>query len=162
MKASGRMASCMGKGNMTLPMGECMKVRRPIATTCTPLLSHSLRVTGSWKQHLKHGEGWEILRNGEKFTGGFAKGKRHGFGTLRYPNGTFRDGKWHEGELVQWLSEVYIRKKEDRTVPTVAKKDEPEAKEGASTNRSELKSGREEGKSSGRNVRIESTGEAKP
>ena len=40
--------------------------------------------------------------DGHKYYGGFKDGKRHGSGTMIFPDGKQKSGKWQNNELVEW------------------------------------------------------------
>ena len=42
--------------------------------------------------------------DGHKYYGGFQDDKRHGSGTMSFPDGKQRSGRWANGELVKWDS----------------------------------------------------------
>jgi hypothetical protein len=48
-----------------------------------------------WRSY--NGKGTASYTNGDKYEGGFLKGRRHGAGTLTYANGDLYDGHWENG-----------------------------------------------------------------
>ena len=56
---------------------------------------------GNWVGGLYHGDGMLIYENGDKYTGTFDNGKRHGKGSLEpsKPDGTRYVGDWVDGEI---------------------------------------------------------------
>ena len=43
-----------------------------------------------------------IHPDGHKYYGGFKDGKRHGSGTMIFPDEKQKSGKWQNNELVEW------------------------------------------------------------
>lgn len=56
---------------------------------------------GYWQEDKLHGHACQIKKDRTIFEGIFVKGKRHGPGTLRNPDGSTIEGLWQNNELVE-------------------------------------------------------------
>ena len=58
--------------------------------------------TGEWKECLRHGHGVEQFRNGVIFDGVFSHGRRNGYGTLYYPDGSKVSAIWNGNKVCEY------------------------------------------------------------
>ena len=62
----------------------------------------SMTYTGEWKDCLRHGHGVEEFRNGVIFDGVFSHGRRNGYGTLYYPDGSKVSAIWNGNKVCEY------------------------------------------------------------
>ena len=57
------------------------------------------KYVGQWKNNMMDGKGTFIWKNGQKFTGGYVKDKKHGPGILYLSDSTKIEANWHDGNF---------------------------------------------------------------
>jgi hypothetical protein len=63
---------------------------------------------GQWKNNRMHGCGRFVSADGDRYEGGFARGKRHGEGRYVYVNGDTLIGRWKNGKEVDVAEEEKV------------------------------------------------------
>ncbi len=70
-----------------------------------PQAGESISWSGPCKEGFADGEGtlqwFNHGRPGDRYEGGYAHGKRNGYGVVTYANGKTVKGAWHDDELIQ-------------------------------------------------------------
>ncbi len=55
------------------------------------------KYTGEWQNGEKHGQGTYVYSDGSSYSGGWREGKRHGWGVETYPDGSRYEGEFADG-----------------------------------------------------------------